>query len=96
MRCRDIDRLKTDAATYEAIADIMAEQWRSGRGQPWAGADQEQLYKTYQIIVLEDDANPEGQRVLSAEGRDALLVKARKLHDELEAATASARGTRQE
>ncbi|MGH8572465.1 MAG: P-loop NTPase fold protein, partial [Gammaproteobacteria bacterium] len=48
IHCRNIDGLTTDAATYEAIADIMAGQWRSGRGQPWAGADREQLYKTYQ------------------------------------------------
>ena len=96
IQCRNIDGLKTDAATYEAIADIMVEQSMSGRGDPWAGADQEQIYKTYEAIVHEDDAKPERQRALSAKGRNALLDKARKLHDELEAATASARGTSHE
>ena len=95
-QCRNIDGLKTDARTYEAIADIMAEQWRSGRDQPWADADQEQLYKIYQIIVLEDDTKPEGQRALSTQGRNALLDKARNLHRELEAVDTSPPGIGQE
>jgi len=89
IQCRNIAGLKVDAATYEAIADIMADQWRSGSGEPWAGVDRHQLHKTYEAIVGEDDAKPEGQRALSAEDRTRLIDKAKKLHDELEAATAS-------
>ena len=89
IQCRNIDELQTDAATYEAIADIMAGQWRSERGEPWAGADREQLYKTYETIVNADNAMREEQRVLSAKDRQRLKEKARKLRDDLEAATAS-------
>lgn len=91
IRCRNIDGLKTDARTYEAIADIMAEQWRNGGGEPWAGAEHEQLYRTYQIVVLEDRPKPEVQRTLSEEDR----AKAKRLRDEVEAANASP-GTGQE
>jgi len=96
IQCRNIDGLQTDAGTYEVIADIMAEQWRSERGEPWSGADREQLYKTYETTVNADNAMREEQRVLSAKDRQRLKDKARKLHDELEAVTASPPGTGQE
>ena len=96
IQCRNIDELQTDAATYKAIADIMAGQWRSERGEPWAGADREQLYKTYETIVNADNAMREEQRVLSAKDRERLKDKARKLRDDLEAATASQPETSQD
>lgn len=52
---------------------------------PGRAPTESSLYKTYEAIVGEDDAKPEGQRALSAEDRARLIDKAKRLHDELEA-----------